>query len=131
MNARRIHCLLLLVPLLSACASKVPIVDFYEADAETLRRFSTIAVVSVKQAKSVPFSTVGEIEGLYCERGPMHEDIEGERARLQAEDQLRLKAAALGATHISEPDCTARHEVDWSNNCVGTLTCRSVALQAQ
>ena len=131
MTLRRIQCLLLLVPLLSACASRVPIVDFYEADAEALRRFPTIAVVSAEHANSAPFSTVGEIEGLYCERGLMQEDIEGERARLQAEDQLRLKAAALGATHISEPDCTARHEVDWSNNCMGTLTCRSDALQAQ
>ena len=131
MILRGIHCLLLLVPLLSACASKVPIVDFYEADAEALKRFPAIAVVSSEEAKSSSFNAVGEIEGLYCERGLMQEDIEGERARLQAEDQLRLKAAALGATHISEPGCTARHEMDWSNNCMGTLTCRSVALQAQ
>ena len=131
MTTRRICCLLLLATLLPACAPTVPIVDFYEADAETLRRFPAIAVVSEEQANATTFSAVSEIEGFYCERGNMQEDISGERARIQAEDQLRLKAAALGATHISEPDCTARHEIDWGNNCMSTLICQSVALKRQ
>jgi hypothetical protein len=109
---------------LCGCASAVPVVDFYDADAETLRRFPGIEILHERQG----FEDLGELRGLYCYRNSM--DLPHDpAARAAAVDQLRLKAAGLSADAISEPHCQVSVAMDMVNNCFGTVLCVSHALR--
>ena len=45
-----------------------------------------------------------------------------------AVDQVKIRAAQLGATHISEPVCEANESMDMTNNCMSTVKCSARAL---
>lgn len=111
--------------LLGACATSVPQVDFYDTDSASLRRFQTITVID--DAASAGLVKLEEITGLYCKGGFRYAEVTEPRARLEAIDQIRLKAAILGAQYIGEPACQARDRSDMVNNCYGTLVCTAPA----
>ena len=45
-----------------------------------------------------------------------------------AVDQVKIRAAQLGATHISTPTCEVGETMDMTNNCMSTVKCRARAL---
>jgi hypothetical protein len=110
---------------LYGCASAVPVVDFYDADAETLRRFPGIGIVHERQG----FEDLGELRGLYCYRNSLDLPPHDPAARAAAIDQLRVKAAGRGADAISEPHCQVSVAIDMVNNCLGSVLCISHALR--
>lgn len=122
--------ILAVVSLLGGCATPVPVIDFYDADAETLRRFPTIDVLDDATIQRGAYRDLGPVNGLYCSRDRVGLTIHDPRARLKAIDQVKLHAAELGADAISEPHCLQRRETDLTNNCWSSLICESDALAA-
>jgi hypothetical protein len=100
-------------------------VDFYEADAETLRRFPGIGILYERQG----FEDLGELRGLYCYRNSLDLPPHDPAARTAAIDQLRVKAAKRGADAITEPHCQVSVAMDMANNCFGTVLCIGHALR--
>ena len=125
MIARGRLLLLLAAGWLGGCATAVPVVDFYDADAEALDRFRHVRIVYGREG----FEDLGDLEGLHCHRNASTPNPHSLEARSMAIDQLRLKAAALGADAMTEPHCRASSEIDLVNNCFGTLLCVSRALR--
>lgn len=112
---------------LGGCAAAVPVIDFYDADAGTLGRFRDIEIVYDRQG----FVELGELRGLHCHRNSTTPDPHDPAAKAAAIDQLRLKAAALGADAITEPHCQVSVAMDLANNCLGTVLCISHALRRE
>ena len=115
--------------LLNACASVVPVVDFYDVDSASLGRFQTIEVVDRTTAKAGNYRGLGTVEGIYCDRSYGGVDLAGPFANAHVMDQVKLKAAKLGADFISTPECLIRTKGDVANNCTATVTCKSLALK--
>ena len=119
--------ILALVSLLCGCATAVPVIDFYDADADTLRRFPTIDVLDDATIQRGAYRDLGIVKGLYCSRDRVGLTINDPHARLKAIDQVKLHAAELGADAISEPNCLQSRETDLTNNCWATAFCQSTA----
>lgn len=111
---------------LCGCASPLPQLDFYEADAEALRNYSRIEVVDDVGAADGKFRDLGEVEGLYCNR-TWGVAIDVEEATRSAIDQVKLRAAGKGADAFSAPSCETSTTVDMTNNCMATVRCHSRA----
>ena len=112
---------------LSGCASNIPVVDFYKASSETLRQYRHIEVLTEATAPSSSLVDLGEVEGIYCKKQYRQASVGDPDAELQAIDQVRLKAAELGADAIAAPSCEMQSSNDFANNCFGTVICRAVA----
>ena len=121
--------ILLLVGALAGCATAVPVVDFYDSDSDTLRRFQLITVLDGASTNANDVKKLGEVEGIYCNKTYGQVSVEDPRAEAQAVDQVTLKAAEMGANYITPPQCLIRNSGDFSNNCYSTLVCTSSALR--
>lgn len=130
MRASTLVLILLLQGALVGCAPFVSIIDFYDADSDTLRRYKTIEVLDSTSPDTANLKKIGEVDGLYCKRHHLQPVLEADLARAQAIDQVKLRAAKEGARYISEPQCVISSSVDFSNNCMGTLTCTSSAFSS-
>ncbi len=111
--------------LLGACASAVPQVDFYDTDSASLRRFQTITIID--GAVPAELTELDEVTGLYCKGGFRYAEPSDPRARLEAIDQIKLKAAIMGAQYVGEPSCQVSDKTDMVNNCYGALICTAPA----
>ena len=116
--------------LLNACATAVPVVDFYDVDSASLSRFQAIEIVDETTAKSGNYRDLGTVEGIYCDRSYGGVDLTGPLANAHVMDQIKLKAAQRGANFISTPVCLVRTKGDVVNNCTSTVTCKSLALRS-
>ena len=119
---------LMLAGALAGCASAVPVVDFYDSDSDTLRRFQTITVLDGASANAKNLKKLGAVEGIYCNRNSRQVSVDDHLAETQAVDQVKLKAARVGANYITTPQCVIRDSGDLTNNCFSTLVCTSSAL---
>jgi hypothetical protein len=117
--------LILSAAWLGGCANAVPVVDFYDADSDTLARFGTIATVSSHEG----YLEIGKIQGIHCPRHWQSAGSSSLGSREIAIDQLKLKAAEMQADAITEPACVSNRELDSSNTCVGVLMCEATALR--
>ena len=117
--------------VLGGCAGAVPVVDFYDADSATLRRFEAMKVIEISDLPPAGYRDLGIVEGLYCKFWDQTASVEDPLARVQAIEQVMLKAADLGATHTSTPICEISHSFSAANNCSASVTCTGHALQAQ
>lgn len=131
MTLRRIAQALILLMALGGCADAVRVADFYDADSATLRRFETMEVISTQVPSTSKYRDLGVVEGLYCHRSYQGASVNDPLAREQAVEQVMLKAASKGATHISAPNCDVSEAGSFANNCLGTVTCTSHALVIQ
>ena len=116
--------------LLGGCATAVPVIDFYDADVETLERFPTIDILAEADIASGRYRDLGPVKGLYCSRDRVGLTVHAPRARLKAIDQVKLRAAELGAHAISEPRCLQSRKTDLTNNCWASIVCESTAFEA-
>lgn len=111
--------------LISACGTPVAISDYYDTDTASLQRFARMGVIEASDTDNGGLQKLGTVAGIYCKGGLARTYRE---KRVEATDQLMLKAAQRGATHISEPACTASG-LDMANNCPNKVVCKAQALQ--
>jgi hypothetical protein len=121
---------LLIAGALTGCATAVPVVDFYDTDSDTLRRFQIISVLDGAFADAKDLKELGEVEGIYCKKTRGQVAVDDHLAEAQAIDQVKLKAAKKGANYITAPQCVIRDSGDFTNNCYSTLVCTSSAARA-
>lgn len=121
---------LILAGTLAGCATAVPVVDFYDSDSDTLRRFQIITVLDGESTTAEDLKELGVVEGIYCNKTHGQVSVDDRLAEAQAIDQVKLKAAEKGADYITPPQCLARKSTDFTNNCYSTLVCTSSALRA-
>ena len=127
MKVTTIMMILLLQTALAGCTSFVPVVDFYDADSDTLRRYKAIKVLDSTSPATANLKSLGEIDGIYCKRIPSQVPVDDDLAKVLAIDQVKLRAAEAGANYITEPQCTVNRSANFSNNCMGVLMCTSSA----
>ena len=113
--------------LISACGTPVAISDYYDTDTASLQRFARMDVMEASDTHNGGLQKLGTVSGIYCKGGVARTYQE---KRLEAIDQLMLKAAQRGATHISEPACTTSG-VDLANNCPNKVVCKAQAMQVR
>ena len=118
---------LLMKGVVTGCATAVPVVDFYDTDSDTLRRFQNIIVVEDTSANA---KSLGEVEGIYCKKTHGQASVDDPLAKAQAIDQVKLKAAAMGANYITAPQCIVNDSGDVANNCYSTVVCAASALKS-
>ena len=113
---------------LCACATPIKVLDYYGTDSATLSKIRNLKVVDDNAPSDGTFTDLGVVNGLFCNRAPQNPDASSDIAERQAKDQVRLRAAELGADFITAPQCTLNSKMDLSNNCWATLVCTSHAL---
>jgi hypothetical protein len=128
MKTSAITASLILTGALAGCATAVPIVDFYDSDSDTLRRFQTITVLDDAFRNAKNLETLGDVEGIFCNKSSRQVSVNDPLARAKAVDQVKLKAAKKGAHYITTPLCLIRVGADLTNNCYSTLVCTASAL---
>jgi len=131
MTARSLVLALGVAVVLGGCAGVVPVLDFYDADSATLRRFEAMEVIDTAELPPAGYRDLGIVEGLYCKFWDQTASVDDPPARAQAIEQVLLKAADLGATHTSTPICEISHSFSAANNCSASVTCTGHALRAE
>ena len=128
MNLSNVTITLIAAATLSACATAVPVVDFYDTDSDSLHRFERITVLDDASAIASRAKNLGEVKGIYCEQGSRQISEDDHLAEARAIDQVKLKAAKLGADYMTKPQCVISNSGDVTNNCYATLVCTASAL---
>ena len=114
---------------LTACAT--PILDYYDMEADTLRRIRGMTIVEEQAISIDDYTDLGVVRGSFCERNRnIDPRADTPEARRDAVDQVKLRAAAKGAEHISTPQCDVNEQMDLVNNCWSAIACESHALKA-
>lgn len=131
MNCIRLASLVVLAATLSGCASGIPVVDFYAASSKSLHQYRNIEVLETDSPYSDSFVELEQIQGLFCRKFQQQVSIHDENATQQAIDQVKLKAAEIGADAISAPQCEVDSSSSFSNNCYGSVICTATALQRE
>ena len=110
--------------LVAGCASPLPQLDYYDVETDALRKIRAMTVIDEVAWDYGTYRELGEARGLYCNRNNAYAGSpEG-----SAIDQVKLRAAIMGADHISTPHCETRETWDLTNNCFATVTCSATAL---
>lgn len=112
----------------AACATPVPQVDYYDVETESLQRIRGMTILDEKSVLAGNYRSLGNVDGLYCDRNQLRVSPGPDGARRIAVEQVMLKAAILGAGHVSTPVCETRSTIDMTNNCMATVICRADAL---
>jgi hypothetical protein len=128
------RCLIAQLPIcllvMSGCAAPVATIDYYSVDTATLQKIKPMKIVDEASLASGDYKALGKVTGFHCKRtsaGGYGGAIEGPRQT--AIDQLRLRAAKKGASHISTPECAVNETLDLANNCWASIRCTSTALR--
>jgi hypothetical protein len=129
MKVSKITLALITAVTLSGCATAVPVVDFYDTDSDALSRFQNITVLDGASTDANGMKSLGEVSGIYCEKSNGQVAEDDHLAEAQAIDQVKLKAAKLGAHYMTKPQCVISNSGDVANNCYATLVCTSSALR--
>ncbi len=122
---------LLLIAIVSCCcgcATPIKVLDYYEADSDALAKIRHMKVVDEDAMSSSDYTDLGIVDGIYCNKARWDPAASADIARRRALDQLTLRAATVGADHITTPQCVLDKGMDLSNNCWATLVCSSHAL---
>jgi hypothetical protein len=116
---------------MSGCATPVASIEYYDVDTATLRRIKPMTIADEELVASGDFKDLGKVTGMHCRRTPpagggYRGQIEGPKRT--AIDQLKLRAAKKGASHITAPTCIINESMDLANNCWSSIKCSSKAL---
>ena len=116
--------------LLFGCAAQVQSVNYHDLSSEALSSIRGMTQLPELALSDGTYTDVGVVEGLSCRRNKFSDAESGSSASMSmAVEQLKLKAAALGADHITTAECVQNDKMDLSNNCWSTLICTSHALK--
>ena len=118
---------------MSGCATPVASIDYYDVDTATLRRIKPMTIIDEETVSSGNYKDLGKVTGMHCRRTPpagggYRGQIEGPKRT--AIDQLKLRAAKKGASHVTTPECVVNESMDLANNCWSSIKCSSKALDA-
>lgn len=105
------------------CAGLGQGVRISEMSSEEIRRYNEMQLLPSGSAPSE--GTLGRVEGLSCGG-----DGQAVVSEAEALDQLKMKAAKLGARSLSNVACQYHGRVDWKNNCWKSYTCVGDAFQS-
>ena len=132
MNSKTITITLGLL-VLSGCAAPVATIDYYDVDTATLRRIKPLEVIDETVLASGNYKKLGNVSGFHCRRAQGMGGYGADKAAAQqtAIDQIRLRAAKKGASHITTPQCVVNETMDLTNNCWASIRCTSGALRRQ
>lgn len=128
--------LILLFPLLgiASCTTHLKLSDLTPSEQEAYQRIVSNEVEGVNIDDN-NFEIIGDVEGYFCFRNTYKLES-GKTGQLQslimksAQDDLRFKAAMLGADAIAEEECV-REGVNWSKNCWASATCNAKAMKTK
>ena len=84
-------------------------------------------VVSAQSVLEDEYIELGAVEGFFCHK------MQGQLtpgAERDAIDQVKLKAAAIDADHVTMPQCVIDESLDFMNNCFSKTICSSRAIKA-
>ncbi len=126
----RFFLLVMIAVLTTGCASAVPQIDYYDVDTEALQRLRGLTVLDDPTIERGNYQVLGDVEGLFCDRNQMY-GVGSAEAKRVAVDQLKIRAAQLGADHISTPSCEVSESMDLTNNCWNSVMCSAEALAVQ
>ena len=119
------HAAMLLASLtITACATPLPQLDYYDVDTQALGKIRTMKIIDDASREQGKYRDLGSVKGLYCNRTPPYAGTPENTAI----DQVKLRAAIKGADHIGTPACVTRTTWDFTNNCFSTVTCSAEAL---
>ena len=116
---------------MSGCATPVASIDYYDVDTATLKIIKPMTIIDEQTLASGDYKDLGKVTGMHCRRTPpAGGGYRGQRKgpKRTAIDQLKLRAARKGASHITEPQCDINESMDLSNNCWSSIKCSSKAL---
>ena len=112
---------------LTACATSI--LDYYDMEADALRKIRGMTIVEEQAMSTDDYTDLGVVTGFFCDKNRMPSADTPEAMR-DAVDQVKLRAAAKGAEHISTPQCDINLQTDLINNCWSIIECMSHALKA-
>ena len=118
--------LVIAVILGSGCAAPIPRIDYYDVETDALQRIRDMRALDAAAIEAGAYHDLGEVDGLFCPTQWIW--LNSPEAQRMAVDQVKIRAAQLGATHISEPVCEANESMDMTNNCMSTVKCSARAL---
>jgi hypothetical protein len=116
---------------MSGCATPVASIDYYDVDTATLKRIKPMTVIDEQTLASGDYKDLGKVTGMHCRRTPPAGGGYGGNVagpKRTAIDQLKLRAAKKGASHITSPECVVNESMDLANNCWSSIKCSSKAL---
>jgi hypothetical protein len=111
----------------SGCAAPIARIDYYDVDTEALQRIRGMRELDAAAIEAGSYRELGEVDGLFCPTQWVW--LNSPEAERMAVDQVKIRAAQLGATDISKPECKANESMDMTNNCMSTLRCKARALR--
>ena len=109
----------------SGCAAPIPRIDYYDVETEALQRIRGMGELDAAAIEAGSYNDLGEVDGLFCPTQWVW--LDSPEAERMAVDQVKIRAAQLGATHISTPICAADESMDMTNNCMSTVKCMARA----
>jgi hypothetical protein len=109
----------------SGCAAPIPRIDYYDVETDALRRIRDMRELDAASIEAGSYRELGEVDGLYCPT--QRAWLDSSEAERLAVDQVKIRAAQLGATHIGTPSCESDGTLDMTNNCMTTLKCKARA----
>lgn len=109
---------------LTGCAGLGQNVRISDLSSEEIRRFNDMRIT--RSSGPSDAEIVGRVQGISCAG-------DGQTGVTEAEalDQLKLKAAQLGANVVANVACQHRSGVDWTNNCWESYICVGDALRSR
>lgn len=128
MNTTRNLALAAVASCVAACAAPVAQIDYYTVETEALERVRGMTVLDEASVSTGDYESLGTADGLYCQRNQLRMPPGESGARRIATEQVMLRAAMMGAEHISTPVCETRSKMDLTNNCFSTVICTAEAL---
>lgn len=84
------------------------------------QRAKISAVRIIDGPPTQPYDVLGTVDGLACKRNAY---METEVSRAEAMDEVKIKAAELGANAVINLVCQKSSSTDWRNNCWASDKC--------
>ena len=109
---------------LCGCATPVKVVDYYDLPSSALGNLRGMTILPEDVLSNAEYSDLGIATGFSCSRVRIGAgSFDDEKFNSMAVEQLKLNAAAMGAHHITAPQCVVSEKMDMTNNCWASLTC--------
>ena len=109
---------------LCGCATPVKIVDYYDLPSNALGNLRDMTILPEQVLSDAEYFDLGIATGFSCSRVRTSAgSFDDEKFNSMAVEQLKLNAAAMGAEHITTPQCVVSEKMDMTNNCWASLTC--------
>jgi len=114
----------------TAAPKTVGPIDFYELDSSALKRIRGMTLLPPITGAFDNYIDLGPVEGSYCRKDTVKNSEEAALNLLfGAHDQVKMRAAILGADAISFPLCKSVAADKRSKGCSTQLSCRSNAFK--